>query len=138
MNEFIIWDKDRKIFTTSADSIKKIVLTSHYGIWDMKNEDTPNATIHNYVGIKDTEDKSIYADCSIVEFLKDGCIVNAYFIFCEKTLSYSVMEIENNSPITGVMKHSYPYCIYYDWMDDKNIKIIDTIQENKLGLIKWE
>jgi len=89
------------------------------------------------VGIKDINNKKIYADSSIVEFdyfdlnLKgEECNKNTYkgyFSWHIDTLSYFIHYDCGNEIFNQVQ-----YCP----SKFKNFKIIDTIQENKLGLIK--
>ena len=97
-----------------------------------------------YIGLKDIEDNKIYADSSIVEFeLKDFCPCEVmemdceceiytkcrgYFNFNYTQLAYDIILFNSEK-----IKITYNRRFY----DIKNIKIIDTIQENKLGLIKW-
>lgn len=87
----------------------------------------------DYIGLNDINNNKIYADCSIVEFdfLIDGNgfttfvwkKYKGYFYFCENTLSYKIKTFDNKKAS-------------YSKRSVKNLKIIDTIQENKLGLIK--
>ena len=94
----------------------------------------------DYIGKKDINDKKIYSDCSIVEFeypkyevgttVQDGHNKHVgYFKFNENTLSYMIyMQNKDGS--------EYRWHFADIFSDIKNIKIIDTIQKNKLGLIK--
>lgn len=114
-----------------------------YLIWDtIINKPVAEATIEDYIDVnfkdrckafKDTElkdinGKSIYADSSIVEF-KNSQLWNKYngiFFYNKERLCYQIRIIDGvrNSEII-------PYDRY-----SSDFKIIDTIQENKLGLIK--
>tara|TARA_R110000868_G_scaffold93996_1_gene259803 strand:- start:174 stop:557 length:384 start_codon:yes stop_codon:yes gene_type:complete len=85
-----------------------------------------------YIGLKDVEDNKIYADSSIVEFEYIKSKHKGYFTWNNKTLSYDIMVIDWNFKI--LKNYSAP--IGYSHLKMKNFKIIDTIQENKLGLIK--
>lgn len=85
----------------------------------------------NDIGLKDINGKSIYADSSIVEFdykylsgLVEKCI--GCFIYDKKQLLYTIK-------LVGTPSEN---CIDYLKSSMSNFKIIDTIQENKLGLIK--
>ena len=82
----------------------------------------------DYIGLKDINNNKIYADCSIVEFQWGNGFGNVqtdwgvfkYDLDYLQYLIYEENEDINKSSIKEV----------------SNIKIIDTIQENKLGLIK--
>ena len=128
MNEFIVWDKKIKMFWEQKDIItmsRKIIKLFDEEWFHVDDEDF---TYHNYIGKTDINNKKIYADCSIVEFFYP---------------SNHILEVFNKE--IGVFKYDkerLQYLIYgndgerYDIKGLKNIKIIDTIQENKLGLIK--
>ena len=89
------------------------------------------------IGLKDIDGKLIYADSSIIEFsIKywtedktdyDTVKEIGFFTFCQSTLQYIIKDI-NDSDFVGIYR--------LNRNDISNIKIIDTIQENKLGLIK--
>ena len=81
----------------------------------------------NDIGLKDINGKSIYADSSIVEFKNIGSNYNGYFTFDIVKLCYKVIVLD----IKSVRKE-----FIFNSNNIENIKIIDTIQENKLGLIK--
>ena len=82
----------------------------------------------DYIGLNDINNNKIYADCSIVEFqwvngfgnIQTDWGVFKYDLDYLQYLIYEENEDINKSSIKEVF----------------NIKIIDTIQENKLGLIK--
>ena len=100
------------------------------------------------VGLLDTEDKKIYADSSIVEFEytyktktvknKNGGFTHEYnsrlkcvnlkgsFEYNKDELRYEINIYDDNDFI----------CLWYDIEKMLNIKIIDTIQDNELDLIK--
>ncbi len=86
----------------------------------------------DYIGKKDINDKKIYSDCSIVEFeVIKGVIIKGFFYFDTDDLSYSIKVISDD---TGIITKKEQYNLSYQ--KDFIFKIIDTIQENKLGLIK--
>lgn len=132
MNEFIVWDDEDNKFISWED----VTFTKDKNddfIIIMKEIDTTlsegrNFKTFNYVGLKDTDNKKIYADSSIVEidYLYLKCKIKAYFFFSEATLSYHIRTLERFDGRS----------FKYDFEAMLNIKIIDTIQENKLGLIK--
>lgn len=103
-----------------------------------------------YIGITDINDKKIYADSHIVEFncVADDIVLTGYFTY---NIEHQIMTIKlltlNGDDITEKDKDNFS-----DWwglfFEDGNLvyysqnkvgfdfKIIDTIQENKRGLIK--
>ena len=136
MKEFIVWysngtDKFNKEFT-----LDDLISQLHYDeICDSPLlKDYKVIEICQSVGLEDISNNKIYADCSIVEF---ELIINPV---CRTV-------VLNRK---GVFKYDKDLCAYIiEWIDEdrilifstsfkhiKNIKIIDTIQENKLGLIK--
>ena len=82
-------------------------------------------SINSGVGLKDINGKSIYADSSIVEFEHKDKKLQGFFRYSKMRLSYVIEDLYNDM---GEM--------VYDGSQN-NFKTIDTIQENKLGLIKW-
>jgi len=161
MNEFIVWDKKSKKFRV----VSSIVYDTG-SVWDIDKEkidiklvnlwgqpfnddgeqnpdilvqrEPKDFTIHRYIGKTDIENNKIYADSSIVEFecweedFEDGTEINTneniicFLTYDKDSLIYNLVDIESNQKI------SYEYCS----SDFRNPKIIDTIQENKHGLIK--
>ena len=145
MNEFIVWDKE-DIFGESRAfwSVSEILANKDYEFYFMVkdnfdielsyyNDDADfgemvivNIDTFNYAGKTDIEGNKIYADSSIVEFgHKNNHSPNAFklkgvFKFNTKELRYFI------ECFTG-------HKISYD--SKQNFKIIDTLQENKLGLI---
>jgi hypothetical protein len=81
----------------------------------------------DYIGLNDINNNKIYADSSIVEFTASGSHgytqLKGYFHFLKEDLKYIIKTFTHGS--FDFNKQLY-----------KNFKIIDTIQENKLGLIK--
>lgn len=153
MNEFIVWysndinkDKFSKEFT-----LQELISQDHYDYIS----DSPLLvnykvdSINRGIGLKDTNGKSIYADSSIVEFqLKDDVIfadftgakptiwneikMIGYFVFNNEDLRYEIdiVDWEKNKTKSNFI------CLHYNLETMSQFKIIDTIQENKLGLIK--
>jgi len=134
MNEFIVWDNFEKKF--SEDNVR---LTAGGGVTygecyygGIANLEGQKFTICNYIGIKDTNNNKIYADSSIVEFLlaipnQPQVRLRGYFFMSEHTLGYEIQ-------VFG-MKMTLPMDLRTNVVTE--INIIDTIQENKLGLIRW-
>lgn len=80
----------------------------------------------NYIGLKDINNRKIYADSSIVEFIASGSHsytkIKGYFHFCIEDLKYVIKTFTHGT-------FDFDKCLY------KDFKIIDTIQDNKLKLI---
>lgn len=123
MDEYITWSDELKQFgdnITLKELLKDICET-----WDVY--EVEEGKYFRNIGLKDINGKSIYADSSIVEFqwingfgnVQTDWGVFKYDIDYLQYLIYEENEDINKSSIKDVL----------------NIKIIDTIQENKLGLI---
>ena len=132
MNEFMVWDnEDNKFiywedvfFTKDKNDDFIIVMKEVFdNMWEGRNFET-----FNYIGLNDIFDNKIYADSSICEvnyfsssdWISDYC----YFSFDTENLRY-VVHLINEKEIVDFEAS------YFD-----RFKIVDTIQENKLGLIK--
>ena len=120
MKEFIVWDKEDKEWLKNedmpicaCDGRRELILNADW------------ASFHQYIGKTDINNKKIYAGCSIVE-LNDGMSTMGYFTYCDKRLKY-VIKVVGDSIVEEVSTDNWDFF---------NFKIIDTIQENKLGLIK--
>ena len=138
MNDYIAWDKEKCIFVLQGEIIfsfygdNRIVVApnciEYIGDSCHDNYNENRFCIFKDIGLKDINEKSIYADSSIVEF-KNSQLWNKYngiFFYNKEKLCYQIKiigSIRNNEII--------PYDKYCS-----DFKIIDTIQENKLGLIK--
>lgn len=138
MDEFIVWDKVHNQFLDS-DMIEGIAFKNskvHY----LVDNRTPKLEYSNLfneevdffygIGLKDINKKKIYADCSIVEFEFYNSAnkwekIVGYFKYIPECFCYIIIALScgySTIPIST--------------LGNKNFKIIDTIQENKLGLIK--
>ena len=123
MNKFIVWDKTLKCFHLDG----RVKLEN--GTLKPIGEDY---TIHNNIGLKDINGKSIYADCSIVEFIakrlgKANIKIIGIFKYCNVSLRYNI----------ELLISIGDYNLFaFDNINMSQFEIIDTIQENKLGLIK--
>lgn len=85
--------------------------------------------ILEYVGLKDINNKKIYANSSIVEFnnkINPTHKYKGYFYYLPTKARYMI------KVLTGSLFTIW----FYEPDDILNLQIIDTIQENKLGLIK--
>lgn len=145
MNEFIVWDKRYRVFR------KLLKIDFELGLYFCIDTVVPfeKGDLVNDIGLKDIKGKSIYADSSIVEFkLKDDVIfadftsakptiwneikMIGYFVFNNEDLRYEIdiVDWEKNKTKSNFVG------LYYNLATMSQFKIIDTIQENKLGLIK--
>lgn len=130
MEKFIVWysngtDKFSKEFT-----LDDLISQLHYDeICDSPLlKDYKVIEIRQCVGLSDINNNKIYADCSICkvnyfsssDWISDYC----YFSFDTENLRYTVCLINEKEIVD--FEASYFDCF----------EIIDTIQENKLGLIK--
>jgi hypothetical protein len=135
MNEFIVWDKDKKEFIGVRNDIRLTFnedVENGYEVERVYPYDSIeiNADIFPYVGKTDINNKNIYADSSIVEF-ELGTISNkklkGYFKYSNYTLGYHIILVDDCNKGRAF---KFDAELMYDF------KIIDTIQENKLGLAK--
>lgn len=125
MNKFVVWDKKNKRFLDgdefAIDDNGKV-----YN-WDSDSCLKPfklNMELLNYIGKNDINNNKIYADCSIVKLGDDiGFIKYSPFLSANVFISLSYYKTEQ-----PLMECSL--------FNINNMEIIDTIQENKLGLIK--
>ena len=120
MNEFIFWNKHYEKFfddlTISGINVNEAL------------EENEDWIALPYIQKDDINNNKIYADCSIVEFewKISGLKKVGYFYYSNEYLCYMIKWVsEYTSDV-----------LFYDKYTMKNFKIIDTIQENKLGLIK--
>jgi len=124
MNEFIVWDKRYRVFR------KLLKIDFELGLYFCIDTVVPfeKGELVKDIGIKDINGKSIYANSSIVEFEwgQDRHNIIGYFAFNKEYLSYEIIML--NTQKGKSMCYAPHNCF--------NLKIIDTIQENKLGLIK--
>ena len=99
--------------TSSGESFEKERIKELLDYIELEKNDT---------GLKDINGKSIYADSSIVEYgiQKWKVIYNVF------QMSYELECVSNKSLSNMRLTGAY----------QNQLKIIDTIQENKLGLIK--
>ena len=84
------------------------------------------------LGLKDINDKKIYADSSIVKFKWVEEYIG-YFTYNTDSVRYEIIILKRPTEIKGAMFNTFDY----DQYAMKDFKVIDTIQENKLGLLKW-
>ena len=138
MNEFVVWDKDAQCFYDGENNGINVFQLNQDGTLSFY-QNCDDGCFDDYyankfytpfkdIGLKDINGKKIYADSSIVEF-NNSKLWNKYngiFFYNKERLCYQIKiigSIRNNEII--------PYDKYCS-----DFKIIDTIQENKLGFIK--
>lgn len=136
MNDFIVWDDVEKKFIYPKELHGKLSVCYDFYNGDLFfgcNGSVDGLSKDEFIflediGLKDINGKSIYADCSIVEFEwgQDRHNIIGYFTFNQEYLSYEIIML--NTQKGKSMCYAPHNCF--------NFKIIDTIQENKLGLIK--
>lgn len=144
MNEFIVWDEDNQQFSTfdelMSDEWCVSELDENGQIFFKYSNCAEDDWEHEYVemntklfygiGKTDINGKKIYADSSIVEFDYEtmGKKYNmiGYFKYNNKKLSYDIISLNK---LLDIELFTYP-------CEAWKFKIIDTVQENKLGLIK--
>ena len=136
MNEFIVWDEKNKGWICETHNFfinSNGVLCSKKNNGDMFLE--KDCKFFRPIGKTDINDKKIYPDCSIVEFgYEVGTAKHiAYFYFDTDYLEYKVRIL--SSTIYEKQTHRFKGQSWSFSLDMINLKIIDTIQENKLGLI---
>lgn len=136
MEKFIVWDNKEKEFI--VDKHEQYALTSNgtlvYDNYSFEKCNNNNERFKAFRSIlkQDINGQEIYADCSIVEFELDKTfgeiskLQKGYFSYNNDYLCYDWVDLTNNRKVR--------LGLHFNQL--KNIKIIDTIQENKLGLIK--
>lgn len=138
MKECVFWDNEDNKFI----SWHEVVFTKDKGddfVILMKEIDPICSSgrlydSFNYIGLNDINNNKIYADCSIVEFTYEGdfkpVTLQGYFSFDDELLCYKINLLPKLD--YGVNKLFYFEAKFKYRIS--GIKIIDTIQENKLGL----
>lgn len=123
MNEFIVWDKDIKIW---IDESYPIFINGSGFLCIQRNDKQMvlenDCEVFKPIGITDINNKKIYADCSIVEFdyiKSDNSIKKlwGYFSYNKKRLCYQFI-------ISARERYDYTS------IDIRNPKIIGTLQQN--------
>lgn len=139
--EYTLWDNTNNIFFNGVTSKRKILLTSSFGLWDIKNEDSPNDVFYfPYTGRKDNfSGKKIYENSSIFEFDYEEIYGDINKIKMVGYFEYRIDEMRYEVNILNSSKDKHLYTsLWWDYERMTNLKVIDTIQQNKLGLIKGE
>ena len=134
MNEVIVWDEEKKEFSES-----KIVdgWLLHKRAFNQESK----IKMFPYIGKTDIDGKKIYADSSIVEFeVIERCCCDILEVHCECDFNKRIGYFNyNEDRLCFELKSKENDCfdsVFAFYRDRiKNLKIIDTLQENKLGLI---
>ena len=129
--EFVVWDKPNSKFVED----KRLRLNSLGELYYFDDDETfasekeldmDKFSICWDIGKTDINNKKIYADCSVVEFeYRDNTPIETfkkdtgYFYFDKDLLSFMIKTKRGIYTVKGL----------------ENLMIIDTIQENKLGLV---
>lgn len=153
MSKFIVWTG--KSFYKDC-SYSYLTLKQDGKIYEEENDDYGGSSSKETsykplfaIGKQDINGQEIYADCSIFEFeLIDKCLfddftgkkptilnkinMKGYFVFNNEELRYEIEILDRDKSKTK----SQFICLYFNFETMNNFKIIDTIQENKLGLVK--
>lgn len=147
MNEFIVWDKENNIFFDRESNFDKIYSKTDdemycseemYTNWvyyifgfDILIDNNDRLTSHEYIGKTDIDNKKIYADCSIVNIeyfdYRHKGEIRATGYFTKNKEKHCLELVTERGERANFIEH-------ISWV--RSLKIIDTIQENKLGLIK--
>ena len=136
MNEFIVYSESLEEFSRHVDLNKDNCIRFKNEYWnDMNLLCNKHNTIHNYIGIKDINNNKIYADSSIVEFeisiiespTPQSTKHTGIIVYSSKELGYIFIEITDSGEIKNRGRFPIMYIV-------NKCEIIDTIQENKLGL----
>jgi len=127
MKEFIVWHTLRKEF---VQPYRNIVFD------DSGITENDLCTIHNYIGLKDINNNKIYADSSIVELQIDDDFSNDHFTSTEPHKFIGVVRFDYLGARVEDINDKTTVWFYEIENNEIDIKIIDTVQQNKLGLIK--
>ena len=131
MCEVAVWDKTLNCFHLDG----RVKLEN--GVLEPIGKDY---TVHQYIGLKDIDDKKIYADSSIISFIykpigeSGTCKDIGFIFFCKKDFMFKINILTRSDKNGDNYIFNLGNCLNNMYM--KEIKIIDTIQENKLNLIK--
>lgn len=129
MKEFIkIFDRDKEEFLLdfqAQDLSLKIIKDCLY-LGNMARY-----TFYDYIQMNDIYDEKIYAECSIVELDFKGVEYEekliGYFKYDNEALGYRFYNIKDEREFGMMWYEMRKVC--------SNLRIVDTLQENKLGLI---
>jgi len=122
MNEYIEWDKKNKRFC-----FPKCGCGITINEWFEFYEKSENFSIHQCIKMRDVNNQPIYEKCSIVSigysWQEPEEQVKGFFKYDHRELAYLIYDIE---------KKEY---VRFDISKMQYIEVVDTVQENKLGLI---
>ena len=123
MNEFIVWDKFNEVFYKRENfKTLKLFFSMIFSCIDGDN----GLTYHNYIEKTDIEGNKIYADSSVVKIAyglrSTRRVITGYFTYNKNSFKYDFIFLNGVAFELNLIIAS-------------NFKIIDNLQENKLGLI---
>lgn len=133
MNEFIVWDKKFDRFLPEEDmAISSLGFIFTLGEDGYFPRNVGDCTIHNFIGMTDANNKKIYTDSSVLRMTindEDGEHSHiGYFSFNELLLMYEFKEPLGELTRIWRLEKLQPYSM--------RLETLDTMQENKLGLIQ--
>jgi len=144
MNEFIVWDKENKKF---VENLTGYYLDKDCLLWKEECSKyecdliiATDCICFPHIGKTDINNEKIYADCSIFEFAFKGFgevfaeSYIGYFVWNDFRLRYDIKIINKSDKDGDSYIFDYGKCLPN--IINNEFKIIDTLQENKLGLIK--
>lgn len=148
MKDFIVYDNEKKDFITDPNDDRYIntlldrngkMVCNQYCVHefgeDLEYYEEGRFTVYEHL-LDDVEGNKIYADSSIVEFnlsTRQGELTfRGHYSSCESSLGYIIKPFDDS-----FLKKFGVLAFGNVWFNEiNNIRIIDTIQENKLGLIR--
>lgn len=132
MEKFIVWDREEKRFLFECE-VERLTIRDLRVSNQLK--DIARFVFCESIGKQDINGQEIYADCSIVELIYSNETKYSYFKYESRSLSYEMYQLRKNPAIVGLKSFGKLFADEFA-LDPFKIKIIDTIQQNKLGLIK--
>lgn len=128
---YIVWDINKKKFSTDV----WYNIQPNGKLWRLESGehiDCSNThSIHYYINKNDINGEKIYENSSIISFSywmgTRHVELNGYFVYDSEKLLYKI-ELLNKDKLYNCVEFSISSMI--------DIEIIDTIQENKLGLVE--
>lgn len=131
MNGFVVWDNKEEKFIADLECSKY-----NETFLNESSVFVSRFSFFQNIGKKDINGKDIVADSSIVEFnlsTRQGELTfRGHYSFCESSLGYIIKPFDDS-----FLKKFGVLAFGNVWFNEiNNIRIIDTIQENKLGLVK--
>lgn len=140
MEKYIVWysDENNKNKFSREFTLDELISQNHLD----EVSDSPLLrnfkidSINKGIGLKDIEGKNIYSNSSIVELLISEDFSNDHFSSTEEHKFIGIVKFDYFGARVEDLKDRTT--IWFNEIENEEIevKIIDTLQENKLGLIK--